>query len=300
MDEKPMVSILMTAYNRENYIAEAIESVLASSYENWELIITDDCSTDATLHIAKKYVLLDSRVKVFKNETNLGDYPNRNRAASYAKGVYLKYLDADDLIYTYGLAAMVTAMQRFPDAGFALSYWKIDDELPYPQLINNQDIIRYEFLYKSLIAAGPSASIIKKEVFNAVGGFSGQQYIGDTELWLNIGSKYSLVKMAPSLVWYRRHSSQQINSERKNCDIAVKRHELSILFLRNHKSLFSEKEYLFAEKRLRRNFSRKNLSDLIYTLDFERFWSIHRKTGLSFIDVIKGFKPYLGKYQEGS
>ncbi|HEV2714429.1 MAG TPA: glycosyltransferase family A protein, partial [Terriglobales bacterium] len=94
----PLVSVLMTAYNREKYIAEAIESVLASNFKDFELIIVDDCSKDRTAEIARRYTS-DSRVQVHVNEKNLGDYPNRNRAASLARGKYLKYLDSDDVIY---------------------------------------------------------------------------------------------------------------------------------------------------------------------------------------------------------
>src|SRR4051812_47750099 len=92
----PLVSVLMTSYNREKYIAQAIESVIASTYSNLELIIVDDCSKDSTVSIARSYAENDKRVKVYVNEKNLGDYPNRNKAASYATGKYLKYVDADD------------------------------------------------------------------------------------------------------------------------------------------------------------------------------------------------------------
>ncbi|MBN2662839.1 MAG: glycosyltransferase family 2 protein, partial [Bacteroidales bacterium] len=101
MQNNPFVSVLMTAYNREKYIAEAIESVIASTYQNWELIIVDDGSKDKTVEIAKQYEAKDPRIKVYINEKNLGDYPNRNKAASYAKGKYLKFVDADDLIYPF-------------------------------------------------------------------------------------------------------------------------------------------------------------------------------------------------------
>ena len=79
MNSRILVSVLMTSFNREKYIAEAIESVLASTYKDFELIIVDDCSKDNTVGIAKKYEELDSRVKVYINEVNLGDYPNRNK-----------------------------------------------------------------------------------------------------------------------------------------------------------------------------------------------------------------------------
>jgi glycosyltransferase involved in cell wall biosynthesis len=114
-----MVSVLMTAYNREKYIAEAIESVLASSFKDFELIIVDDCSKDHTVEIARRYTS-DPRVQVHVNEKNLGDYPNRNRAASFARGKYLKYLDSDDVIYPHGLEVMVSSMERFPEAVLGL------------------------------------------------------------------------------------------------------------------------------------------------------------------------------------
>ena len=69
----PLVSVLMTAYNRGKFIAEAINSVLNSSYTHFELIIVDDCSTDNTVVIAQSFAAYDNRVKVFQNEKNLGD-----------------------------------------------------------------------------------------------------------------------------------------------------------------------------------------------------------------------------------
>jgi glycosyltransferase involved in cell wall biosynthesis len=109
----PLVSVLMTAYNREKYIDEAIESVLASSYRNLELIVVDDCSKDRSVEIARTYAAKDDRVKVYVNETNLGDYPNRNRAASLARGEYIKYADSDDIMFPSCLKKMVTPMIQF-------------------------------------------------------------------------------------------------------------------------------------------------------------------------------------------
>src|ERR1044072_333802 len=103
----PIVSVLTTAYNREKNIGQSIESVLASTLTDFELIIVDDGSKDRTVEIEKKYAQIDARVKVYVNEKNLGDYPNRNKAANYAKGKYLKYVDSDDVIYEHTLEVMV-------------------------------------------------------------------------------------------------------------------------------------------------------------------------------------------------
>ena len=113
---QPLVSVLMTAYNREMYIGEAIESVLASTYSNFELIIVDDVSSDNTLAIVQRYAERDNRIRVYVNESNLGDYPNRNQAARYASGKYIKYLDSDDKIFDFGLEYCITQMEKNPEA----------------------------------------------------------------------------------------------------------------------------------------------------------------------------------------
>ena len=142
------VSILTTVYNREKYIAACIDSVLASSYQDWELIIVDDVSTDTSLAIAKSYEQKDPRIKVYINQTNLGDYPNRNKAASYAKGTYIKYLDADDLIYPHGLEIMVHTMEQFPEAGLGISQKVAEDIKPYPFVMQPKETFKREFLMR--------------------------------------------------------------------------------------------------------------------------------------------------------
>src|SRR5262249_14421824 len=99
----PIVSVLMTAYNRASFIAPAIESVLAQTFADFELVIVDDCSTDDTPDIARRYARLDSRVRVLINERNLGDYGNRNHAAALGRGQFLKFHDSDDMMYPHCL-----------------------------------------------------------------------------------------------------------------------------------------------------------------------------------------------------
>ncbi|HMI62055.1 MAG TPA: glycosyltransferase family A protein, partial [Puia sp.] len=143
LSESPLVSILMTAYNREKYIGAAIESVLASTYTQFELIVVDDRSKDRTVEIARGYEAKDSRLRVYINETNLGDYPNRNQAASYAKGVYLKYVDADDYIYPWGLELLVRMMEQFPDCGWGLCSLPQNIKEPFPIRLTPVEAYQY-------------------------------------------------------------------------------------------------------------------------------------------------------------
>jgi len=209
MTDKPLVSVLMTAYNREKYIAEAIESVITSTYQNWELIIVDDVSKDKTVEISKSYEAKDKRIKVYINETNLGDYPNRNKAASYAKGKYLKYLDSDDILYSHGLETMVMAIEKNPDAVLGLALQKIKTKQPFPITVNPRSAYLTHFFDVGILDMGPSGTILKKEIFDIVGGFSGTNYIGDSELWLKIAAKYPIIIFQPSLLFWRQHDEQE-------------------------------------------------------------------------------------------
>lgn len=202
----------MTAYNREKYIVEAIESVLASTYTNFELIIVDDCSTDRTVEIAKSYEAKDSRIKVYVNEKNLGDYPNRNRAASYARGKYLKYLDSDDAIYPHGLEMMVKSMEQFPEAGFGLAS-KPEDDRKYPVCISSKQIYLEHFSGYGHFDRSPGSAIIKREAFESVGGFTGERMIGDLQLWLTLAKRYAMVKYPFDLYWNRLHEGQEFQTD---------------------------------------------------------------------------------------
>jgi glycosyltransferase involved in cell wall biosynthesis len=212
MIEQPLVSILMTSYNRQQYIAEAIKSVLQSTYTNFELIVVDDCSKDNTVKIAREYETRDARVKVYINEQNLGDYPNRNKAASYASGKYLKYVDADDSIYPWGIELLVLMMERFPEAGWGLCSLDQYVNAPFPIMLTPKEAYIYHYKGAGLFHKAPLSSIIKREMFNAVGGFSSIRMAGDYEMWHRLAQKYNVVLMPQGLVWYREHGEQEMNS----------------------------------------------------------------------------------------
>lgn len=97
MQDYGLVSIITPNYNCERFITQTIESVLAQTYLNWELLIQDDCSTDNSVAVAMKYAEKDSRIKVRCNEVNAGAAVTRNNALKRAKGKWSAFLDSDDL-----------------------------------------------------------------------------------------------------------------------------------------------------------------------------------------------------------
>lgn len=259
MKHNPLVSVLMTSYNREKYIGEAIESVLNQSYKNFELIIVDDCSSDKTVDIAKKYQLIDNRVKVYINDKNVGDYPNRNIAASYATGKYLKYLDSDDIMYSYCLDVMVNAMENYPEAAFGLS--SIDEERTFPILITPSEIYKEAFFTdRNHFSRGPGSSIIRRDVFNEIGGFIEERHIGDTDMWLKLAQQFCMVKFQFSVYWNRIHPHTESNIENHNLVIKKIRKKLFFSYLKSENCPLSKTEI----KKVIINFRRKRLFSFLY------------------------------------
>jgi glycosyltransferase involved in cell wall biosynthesis len=206
----PIVSVLMTTFNRASLVGEAIESVLASDFSDFELIICDDASSDNTVEICRRYQALDSRIKVFVNENNLGDYPNRNKAASFAVGKYIKYVDSDDLIYPWALGQMVRMMDRFPNAGWGLCSMEPNLERQFPFSLTPAEIYRYHYFGPGLFRRAPLSSIIKKVVFDQIGGFRPYRMVGDFDMWQRLAVNFDVLLMPQGMVWYRSHGSQEI------------------------------------------------------------------------------------------
>lgn len=284
MESAPLVSVLMTAYNREKYIAEAIESVLASTYTNFELIIVDDCSNDHTVEIARSYEAKDSRIKVYVNETNLGDYPNRNKAAGYATGKYLKYLDSDDIIYPQSLTIFVEGIEKFPEAGYAFCYNGVQyNHCPFPMKLNPLEAYQHHFFNGGLFYAGPGGTIINREIFLELGDFSGLRYSGDMEMWMKISAKYTTVIIQPGLIWWRIHPGQEFFYGHKLNEYITSNYLVTQNALKTNCPLAinDQKKARYNSKRL----LGRNLLILFMKCKFSNFYTILIATNYSIISL---------------
>ncbi|WP_053990070.1 glycosyltransferase family 2 protein [Mangrovimonas sp. TPBH4] len=251
--KSPLISVLMTVYNREKYIAEAIQSVINSTYQNWELIIVDDRSKDNSVAIAKSFEEKDERIKVYVNEKNLGDYPNRNQGASYAKGKYIKYVDADDLIYPYGLEQLVYYMEQFPEAGYGLCSLSQDKTRIYPFQLNQEEAYKSHYFGPNhIFYKAPLSAILKKEAFDKVGHFTGKQHLGDFELWHLLSQQFPVVLMPHGIVWYREHDDQQMNDNRTDPFVPFKYILLAEKLLQVAECPLSESERLSALEKVKK------------------------------------------------
>lgn len=146
-----LVSIIMPSWNTERFITETIQSVIDQTYQNWELIIVDDCSTDNTDAIVASFK--DDRIKYFHNEKNSGAALTRNKAMREARGEWIAFLDSDDLWMPEKLEKQIKFMS---ENGYTLTYTeytKIDEDskdlniyVSGPEKVNKCKIYNYDYI----------------------------------------------------------------------------------------------------------------------------------------------------------
>src|SRR3954452_239347 len=184
MSPSPRISVLLTSHNRERYIGESIERVLAQSISDFELVISDHHPADGTAAIIDEYARRDSRIRVSINPRNLGDYANRRQVATLAQRRFLKYHDSDDVMYRHCLAAMVEPLEAEPRAAFALSasgHWPVGQ---CPMLLTPRLAYEREYLGSGLFHLGPSAAMFRTQAFRDLGGFPTAGVASDYLFWL--------------------------------------------------------------------------------------------------------------------
>jgi glycosyltransferase involved in cell wall biosynthesis len=120
MIDKPLVSIGMPVYNGERYIRKALDSLLAQDYENFELIISDNASTDKTLRICGEYAARDKRISIQVNSCNVGSPKNFRAVLNYAQGEYFMWAAVDDYWLSDFVSSLVEELNRHPEAGVAM------------------------------------------------------------------------------------------------------------------------------------------------------------------------------------
>ena len=124
----PPISVIMSVYNGEQFLKEAIDSILCQTYRNFEFIICNDCSTDSSVGILRKYAEMDNRIVLLENETNIGLAASLNKCMAVARGAFLARMDCDDRSLPNRLEVQLEWLQRNPDVcalGTAVEY--IDD-----------------------------------------------------------------------------------------------------------------------------------------------------------------------------
>ena len=280
--DTPLVSVLMTAYNREKYIAEAIDSVLASTYTNFELIISDDGSIDNTVTIAKRYESEDRRIKVYVNERNLGQFPNRNKASEHARGKYIMNVDSDDKIFSNGISDLVEIMESFPDSSFGM-FTKQYDTLT---VLTSATAIRTHFFKQPFLVHGPGATILKRDFFNTIGKYPVDYGIpGDMYFNLKACCYTTIVLFPFEFMYYRLHDGQELNN---SYDYLYNNYKYLHNALSNLPLGLDKGEINWLSKKNKRRFSVNICKYFVSTFDIKMTKIAVQKAGFTFRDALEG------------
>ncbi len=278
----PLVSILMTAFNRQQYIAEAIQSVINSTYKNWELIIVDDNSTDSTVIIAQEFVSIDSRIKLYINEINLGDYPNRNKATSYAQGQYLMFVDSDDKLYIDSISKILLIITPLVGFNFGM-YWPHSKD---SFVMDSKEALREHFFGRQFLYMGPGGTIIRRSYFEQINQYP-EKYGPANDMYFNLKACcYSKILLIPfEFHFYRLHEGQEGN----NLYSYMYNNYLYMRDALNELPLpFSPKELSWLKKKNKRRFIVHLFNFYRKTFDFKKTRYAYKKTLFSLKDVFQG------------
>ena len=208
-----LVSIITPAYNCELYIGKAIESAQAQSYNDWEMIVVDDCSTDGTRDRVSSYAAGDSRIRLISLEKNSGAAVARTEAMRAAKGQYMAFLDSDDRWKAEKLELQIKFMKRGGHAFTCTSYETIDEEdAPLGKVISS--IPKTD--YKRLLLDCPVGNSTVMYDVQVMGKFEvpNIRKRNDDALWLKMLKKEQYIWGMPDILAEYRIRSGSISSKK--------------------------------------------------------------------------------------
>ena len=206
MRVKPIITVLISVYNGEKYLKEAIDSILNQTFKDFEFLIINDASTDNSEEILKNYK--DSRIKIIFNKKNLGLTKSINKGLKIAKGEYIARQDADDVSSSERLEKQVRFLDTYPDYAAVGSFTKIIDEkskviCQLERPVYFQEIKR-ALMLDNCITHG--SVMIRKKCLLEVGFYDeAMKRSQDYELWLRLSEKYKLANLPEYLYSWREH-----------------------------------------------------------------------------------------------
>jgi glycosyltransferase involved in cell wall biosynthesis len=173
MQTQPLVSLVTPVYNGEKYLAECIESVLAQTYQNWEYIIVNNCSTDRSLEIAEGYVKQDTRIRIHNNQEFVGMIQNHNIAFRQisSESQYCKMVHADDWLFPECIMQMVKVAEAHPSVGIVGAYGLNETKVRWDGLshtsvvVAGRELCRRSLLLEGLYVFGSPTSLLIRSEF---------------------------------------------------------------------------------------------------------------------------------------
>jgi glycosyltransferase involved in cell wall biosynthesis len=224
--DRQLISIILPTYNGSRYLAEAIESCLHQTYENWELIVVDDCSSDATPEIIASYVAKDRRIRSLRHQTNRKLPAALNSGHAAARGSYLTWTSDDNRYLPPAIGEMTRFLEEHPAVGVVYTDCVlIDQEGQYLRDYPAQPASQLAYM-NALFAS----FLYRRSVYETVGGYDAELFLAeDWEFWLRAARQFELTPLHKMLYEYRWHD-QSLTKAANRSDVrasierALRRH----------------------------------------------------------------------------
>jgi glycosyltransferase involved in cell wall biosynthesis len=248
--KKPLVSVLMPNYNCENYLPEAIESILNQTYRNFEFIIVDDSSTDNSWKIIQDYVKKDKRIRAFRNEKNSGVTVTLNNGLKHCKGEFIARMDSDDFVSSSRFERQISLLERKNADICSTNLCFVSSNGAIIGKRNYSDDISKVIFFESPICH--ASVLMKKELFDKFGVYNNSfNSAEDYDLWFRFysnGAKFVLLK--DYSYFYRQHGNtvKQLKTKKQiKTTVVIKKNAMKTYGL---KFPFTAKLRIYAEQLL--------------------------------------------------
>jgi len=200
MQEKTLVTVICTCYNHEQYVAEALNSVINQTHTNTQLIVVDDASTDNSSTVIQSWLKDHTKVIFIQNKENLGITKSFNKAVRFANGEYLIDLAADDILNPDCIKTQLETFNNSQYTNLGLVYGNatiIDEKGNFIRHHFSKDKISkiptgdvYEYIISDIYSLCSVSAMIKTETFNALNGYNPDLYYEDLDFWIRAARKY--------------------------------------------------------------------------------------------------------------
>ena len=307
LTSQPLVSVVTPLYNTEKYLAECIESVLGQTYENWEYVIVNNCSTDRSLEMVQHYAQKNTRIRIHNNAEFLNQMQNWNHAMRQIspKSKYCKVVHADDWLFPECLTRMVEVAEANPSVGIVGAY-RLDEDrvnldgLPYPStVVPGREICRWSLLGGPYIFGSPTSLLIRSDLIRTRKKFYNESNIhADLEACFDILQSADFGFVHQVLTFTRRHNETLTTFSRRFNTYLI----ANFIVLKKYGPIYLNREEY--EKRLKlkiRNYHRF-LARSIFEQREKDFWDYHKRElnnlghPVSMTELTRAFFPELVRY----